>query len=199
MDWKDLAGTIANYAPLVGTAVGGPIGAAAGTAVKILAGLFGIKSPDPKPEELAAAIQADPQAAAKLLAAENEYKLEVAKMEHEESMAKMAFGLEEIKVGLADVQSARSREVEITKATGKRDINLYALAWVIMGGFIGLIMCMLILQYAYGKILQNDPLLTLLLGALSTDAGMVVGYFFGSSKSSRDKDQTIANSLKTPT
>ena len=101
--------------------------------------------------------------------------------------------LDEIKAGLADVQSARSREVEIVKATGKKDINLYVLAWVIIGGFLGLLACLIIMQAGYGKTFENNSLLTMLLGSLSTDAGMVVGYFFGSSRSSAEKNQTIAD------
>lgn len=188
MDWKDVAGSIANYAPLVGTAVGGPIGAAAGTAVKILAGLFGIKSPDPKPEELAAAIQADPQAAAKLLAAENEYKLEVAKMEHEESMAKMASGLEEIKAGLADVRDARSRQVEHEKITGKSDINLYILAWVMIVGFFTL---MSILFY-HPVPEDSGGVIFMLFGALASAFGAVIQYFFGSSAGSTAKTALLS-------
>lgn len=40
---------------------------------------------------------------------------------------------------------------------------------------------------------NNKESLTLLLGVLSANVGIVVGYFFGSSTSNRTKDETIAN------
>jgi hypothetical protein len=61
-----------------------------------------------------------------------------------------------------------------------------------MGGFIGLIGALIFFQFSYGKTLQSDPIITLCLGSFATDAGMVVGYFFGSSKGSHDKDRYIA-------
>ena len=74
--------------------------------------------------------------------------------------------LEQDRLAMQDRAGARNREVEITKATGKRDVNLYVLAWVVMGGFLGCIIAMIVLQYWLGKVLQSDPLLTLLLGSL---------------------------------
>ncbi|MBS0457448.1 MAG: hypothetical protein JSS44_08995 [Proteobacteria bacterium] len=39
----------------------------------------------------------------------------------------------------------------------------------------------------------NEQALLLLIGALTANVGSVVGYFFGSSSSSRNKDDTIAS------
>jgi hypothetical protein len=184
-EWKDVGNTVATFAPalgkIVGNVVGGPeVGTLAGNAISGLMQLFGLK-PDATPDQLNQAIAKDPQAALKLKQAEMDYQL-----------AEQKEITERLKAELADVQSARSREVEVTKATGKRDINLYVLAWVVMGGFLSLIGFLIFMQFSTGKILQSDPLITLLLGSLSTDAGMVIGYFFGSSKSSAEKTQLLS-------
>jgi len=185
---KDAFKFIADKAPFIGTALGTMIGGPGGGAVGSLAGnvlkkFFGVESDDPK--ILAEAIQQDPQAAAKLAMAELEFKIEFRKLDVDETRA-----------FLADVQSARGREIEVTKATGKLNIHVYILAWVIIGGFLGIILGMLILQYIYGKTLASDPMLSLLVGSLATDAGMVVGYFFGSSLGSFYKTQDMMQAKK---
>ncbi len=191
MDLKELGAKIAALAPNLGAVVGGPIGALAGSAVKIIAEAFGLKA-EAKPEEIAVAIQADPEAALKLKMAEMDFKVKLQELALKERDQQ----IQELDIRLKDIQSARGRQVEHEKATGKRDINLYVLAWVIMGGFIGIIGCMVILQVSFKFVLQPDPLLTLLLGSLSTDAGLVVGYFFGTSMSSHEKTKLLAEKTK---
>ncbi len=61
MDLKELGAKIAAPHPNLGAIVGGLIGALAGSAVKIIAEAFGLRA-EAKPEEIAAAIQADPKA-----------------------------------------------------------------------------------------------------------------------------------------
>jgi len=173
-----LAGILA-LVPGVGT-----VPAAALGAVAALGRSLGLGSAA-RPEDVLQAISADPEIRLKAMVAENDFAVKMGQRD-----------LDKLKAELADVQSARSRQVESEKATGKRDYNLYILAWVIMGGFLGIILAMIIGQYFYGKTLQNDPLLMLLMGSLSTNAGMVVGYFFGSSKSSADKNDQIGQLRK---
>jgi hypothetical protein len=60
MDWKKLGTSVASAAPALGLALGGPAGAAVGS---LVASAFGT---DAKPDAIAAAIQADPDAAIKL-------------------------------------------------------------------------------------------------------------------------------------
>jgi hypothetical protein len=47
--------------------------------------------------------------------------------------------LEEINAFLQDRQNARQREIEVVKATGKKDINLYILAWTVVSSFFTLV------------------------------------------------------------
>jgi len=62
MDWKELGRKIARYAPELGAVFGGPGGAAIGTLASMVASAFGLK-PEAEPEEIAAVIERDPQAA----------------------------------------------------------------------------------------------------------------------------------------
>lgn len=73
MKWADLGKTLAQSAPLVGTALLGPAGGAIGTG---LAALFGT---DSDPDKIAQAINADPVAVLKLRKFEIEHQSELTK------------------------------------------------------------------------------------------------------------------------
>jgi len=176
MDWKEIAGKITDIAPTLGGAVGGPVGTAVGLAVSVLAKAFGLKS-DAKPEEIAQAISADPEARLKLLIAENEFKLKQRDQD-----------IDELKARLGDVQSARAREVELVKTTGKRETNQYVLAWTVIIGFFGLIVALMRTTLPPGV----SEVTFMLFGALATGFGTVLNYFFGSSKGSAEKTGLLA-------
>ncbi len=77
--------------------------------------------------------------------------------------------------------------MESEKATGKRDMNLYVLAWMVVGLFfalVGLLMFVVLPEANVGPVNQ-------LFGAMATGFGMVLQYFFGSSKGSADKTAAI--------
>lgn len=91
--------------------------------------------------------------------------------------------LEEDRRYLQDRANARSGQVESEKATGHRNINLYVLAWMVVGLFftlVGLLMWITLPEANIGPVNQ-------LFGAMATGFGMVLQYFFGSSKGSADK------------
>ena len=164
------------FAPVLGTAIGGPAGGAVGGAVSLLMGAFGLGG-DSTPDQVAAAIAADPHAALKLKELE---------MTHQEELAKLALASDQ--AFLADRQGARQREVDVVKATGHSDHNLYILAWTVVVGFFAL--CGLLMQFPLPK--DSNSVVFMLFGSLGTGFGTVLQYFFGSSKSSADKTQIIA-------
>jgi len=69
MDWKSVGKTIAGVAPILGTLIGGPIGGAAGTAIKLLTSALGVEG-DPTPDAIHEAIKANPEALARVRIAE---------------------------------------------------------------------------------------------------------------------------------
>ena len=179
VSWSDVAGVIGKVAPtaegLLAT-FGGPPGMIAAGAIKAATMVFGL-SETAKPDELITAISADPQAALKLALAEQDFKLRTRDQD-----------IEIVKAQLLDVQSARARDVDTTKATGKRDSNMYVLAWTVIIGFFVLILFLL-----YNQVPKDqNGVIFMLFGALATGFGNVLQYFFGSSQSSQDKTNIIA-------
>ena len=176
--WKEL-GTqlIKKGLPLIGGLLGGPVGAlGAKAAVSLLSSTLNLPE-EATPEEIVGTIRANPEALIKLKEAE---------LKHKERLQELL--LEETRLTIQDTADARNREIAITKITGKRDINLYILAWSVVIGFFamtGMMYFRPIPPAAIGPINQ-------LFGALAAGFGLVLGYFFGSSKSSTDKTKLMA-------
>jgi len=167
MEWKEAVGSIAKVAPMLGGLLLGPAGAAGGQLINMAASALGC---EPSQDAIAAVVSTNPDALLKLKQLELDNQAEL-----------HAFSLKVMGLEVDDKKSARDRQVEHEKATGKSDTNLYVLAWIIIGGFF--ILTGLLLYFSYhGKSIEDATgVLFMLLGTLSTSFGMVVGYFFGSS------------------
>lgn len=70
-DWKDIAKTVGQYAPVLGTLIGGPAGAAIGAVVSSVLGVGN------SPEEVSQALAVNPEAAVKLKQIEKERQVEL--------------------------------------------------------------------------------------------------------------------------
>jgi len=176
MDWKDVGKAVKKFAPVLGTVIGGPAGGAVGGAISMVAGALGIESDDPQPDQNVQAIAQHPDSPSKLKQIEIENKTELQRL-----------ALESDRMYLQDTQSARQRQVASEKATGKRDVNLYFLAWLQMLGFFTL-MAVMFFQ-AVPK--DSSGVVFMLFGALAAGYGQVMQYFFGSSKSDADKNKAM--------
>jgi hypothetical protein len=177
---NQIASVIKGIAPTIATVFGGPgAGALVGLGLNTLGKFLGIPEDSATAENVLQAAQAaatDPEIRLKIMAAENDFALKLKGLE-----------LEELKAALADVQSAREREKAIVGKTGKLDINLYVLAWVMVVGFFILTGMM----YFYPLPKGSEGPINQLFGAVVAGLSMVLGYFFGSSKGSHDKDQLL--------
>lgn len=176
MDWKDTIAKVTNAAPMIGSLFGAP-GLAIGGIVKLVASALGVEPTETAIEE---EIRQNPEALLKLKELEATHRLELQKLV-----------LEAERIRLADVQDARRRQVEGEKITGKRDVNLYALAWLLIFGFFSLTGMLLYFSYNEKAIADSSGVLFMLLGALSAAFGGVIQYFFGSSAGSAAKSETI--------
>lgn len=177
---KKIGDGIANIAPTLGavlstTGVGAPAGAAV-SAIGTLCKVFGLGS-QATASDVATAMLADPAAQLKVAQAENDFKLEAMKND-----------TEALKLQLADVQSARDMKANETKATGKRDINIYILAWFLILGFFALMGILLFVKLPE----DSSGVIYMLFGTLSTAFGAVINYFYGSSASSGEKTELLA-------
>ena len=175
--FQKIAGYVGTYAPgiaaiLMATGVGAPA-AGAVAAMGALAKSLGLPE-DTKPETVLSTIQSMPESELKLsfIQADNDFKLR------------------ELEMRLRDVQSARNREVETTKVTGKGDYNLYALSWVVILGFLGVVIILLFVDVPA----DQTNVLYALLGTLGAGFMLVLQYFYGSNKSSETKTDMIYNS-----
>lgn len=186
MDWKDVGKMVAKAAPILGTVLGGPaVGAATGGVVSMISSALGIEPDETTPANVAAMLGADPEAMLKLKEMELNHKVELEKLALEGDRLE----IEKDKAYLADIQNSRTRQVESEKATGKKDWALYLLAYAITGGFFATLLALI----AFPGLATASPALLILLGSLGTGFGQVLGYFFGSSKSSSDKNKMIAS------
>ena len=112
---------------------------------------------------------------------------------HESDMANIAE--QQYEAQLKDVQNARDREVAIAnsdKAPLLTKLTLPILAIAVTLGFFGLLAYML----KYDVPQSNKSLLDIMLGSLGTAWISIVGYYFGSSKGSDDKNKIIDNLSK---
>jgi hypothetical protein len=188
--FQKIAGLVGTYAPGVATVLAASgVGAPAAAAVAALGSVakaFGLPE-DTKAEDVLTTVQSQPDSEAKLkiMQAENDFQLKC-----------RDFDIQELKATLTDVQSARQRQTDHEKTTGKSEINLYILAWTIIGGFFFLTGGLLYFSYNGKTIEDGTGVLFMLLGTLSTSFGCVIQYFYGSSKGSADKSVLLSQAVK---
>jgi len=162
----ELLGLLRSIAPAVATAVGGPLG---GLAVTAIANKFGVAD-DVK--AVAKAIAGDPEAASKLA------ELDLRQFELESQ----------------DRDSARKREAAVAAANGNAlsqlVVPILALGTVSLTFiFIGILLFKVIDS-------AQQQLVIFALGYATAAAQQVLSYYFGSSKSSQDKTSAMQKAMK---
>lgn len=117
-------------------------------------------------------------------------KPELSEQDRAEIIAAAEQDLRELDMLLTDVQNARQREVELAKA-GVKNYTQNALAFTGVGAFIILYGYVVIFGI---KEVDTDSKIIIgqLLGTVGTIAGLIFGYYFGSSKGSREKNDLFS-------
>jgi hypothetical protein len=163
---NELLALLKSAAPALATVVAGPLG---GMAVKAIADKMGVAD---TVEAVTQALQADPEAAAKLA----------------------EIDLAQFKAESADRDSARVREVGLAAAGGSRVAQLVmpilavgtvALTYL----FVGILLFKVVPT-------EQQQLIIFALGFMTASAQQVLSYYFGSSKSSQDKTVALAKGAK---
>lgn len=163
MDWSAVGKQVALAAPVLGTALAGPVGAAAGA---LVAAAFGV---DAQPDVVAEAVKNDPDAALKLK-----------QIEHSHDEALRAMDIDELKAIFSDVQNARVAFKDhwmpsvITAA-------LFLLVSVVMG-------CLLF--FAVPE--TNQRVIDLMLGQIIGAFASAIAYWIGTSRGSAVKQSMLA-------
>ena len=106
-------------------------------------------------------------------------QIEIMKIDFEKIKLETEAKLQSKKMVFDDKSNARSREVEVTKATGKKDNSITILAGVIVFGFFAGLISLVFVHLDKGS--GAYELLYMCFGALTMKFGTVVDYFFGSS------------------
>lgn len=178
MEWKDIAGIVGKAAPVLGTLVGGPAGAAIG-------GLIGsVLGTGNTPDAVQAAIATDPQAALKLAQYEgdNAVKLQGMLLAHSESL--MAAGTAAIQADVEDRKSARATSVE-----GNTAGRLFWLSVILVVLTLGVEVGVLF----FGVSPAADPLIVgRVLGLMDAVALLVLNFNYGSSTGSKRATELLA-------
>jgi len=118
MDWKSLAGKLSSFAPIIGTAIGGPAGGIVGAMVAAALGV------DESPEAVANELKHNPAAYLKLK-----------KLESDERVKMQEFANDTLKAELLDVQNARANH-EHSKMPAIICIVLTAMVAAILAGLM---------------------------------------------------------------
>jgi hypothetical protein len=171
MDWKDIAGVVGKAAPLLGTVLAGPAGGAIGA---IVASALGVEN---TPDAVAQAVANDPEAAVRLR-----------EIESAERVRLQELALEQSKAELADIASARTRDVALVQA-GHTNTRAN---WMVAMDAIGLIACLVVLA-VFNTTLPEG--VATLISTIASIFGLCLRdahqFEFGSSRGSASKDVTI--------
>lgn len=184
--------------PWIGAAATGNVPVLIGLAAKSVGDAIGVDIPADVVAITKAVANATPEQLALLQEKENEFKLKCQALgfSHEEEMA--SIGLEEVKVYTADTQDARAKNAQ--------NKSVFWLGVVVLLSFAGSMGAALYGSYGLltGGIVVKDVgivaavfgFLGTIIGALAGNAQQVIGFFFGSSKGSGDKNDALAAAVK---
>jgi hypothetical protein len=167
--WDQAAGILGKVAPVLASAIGGPL---AGVATSAIIGALGL-APDSTPEQAAAAVVG--------ATADQMIQLKKADQDFEAKMKQL--GIDADKLGNDDRASARARDIAV------KDHTPSVLAYItVAGAFLaaGAVLT--------GHVGLDNSLAGAVIGYLFSDSKTVYSFFFGSSSSSEKKTDMIYNS-----
>lgn len=165
--WEGVKDILGAVAPTLATAVFGPFG---GVAVTALTKAVGLPAGAP-PDQVVAAIKgAGPETLLALKQCESQFIKDM-----------KALDVDVLRLENDDRASARNREIQL------KDKTPTILAYIIVGGFFGVLMAFMIM----GKPVSGGDAFLLLIGGLNAAFGGVIGYFFGSTNGSMAKTNAM--------
>lgn len=188
MNWSDLKGIIGKAAPILGTLVGGPAGAAVGG---LIAEGLGV---DSTPDAVSDALLKNPDAYVKLQEIEANNKVQLQQLTVTAEQNRLAASNQQFAAEAADRDSAR--RFASTQPTDKtRQILTYALTALIAG-----MLFMIFSGFAESMLKDNVSSLTVgtVLGYMFNEYKQVLAFWFGSTKDQSAQSTQIANFAVTP-
>lgn len=174
MDWKAIISTVA---PWIGTALGGPLG---GMAVTAIGGAFGLNGPTTDSiKQALAGVTPDQMLALK-------------KADQDFALQMQALGFKQI----TDLESLAVEDRKDARAMGVATKSLIpgALSGVVTLGYFGVLGGMMT---GWLKVSDSQALL-IMLGSLTTAWGAVMSYWFGTTSDSGRKTELLAQAPAAP-
>lgn len=162
MKWSDIGEKVADFAPLLGSLLGGPAGASVGA---LIASEYGTKS---DPAEIAAKISTDPNAAINLRKIELDNKAEL-----------MRIKTESLRIEAQDRQNARAEH---------KDSKMPA---VLSIGLTLLVAFIVYLLFYVAVPTGAKEVLFMMLGIVAREWAGSMQYWFGTTRSSADKNKLL--------
>lgn len=181
-DWKKLVGGLA---PTLGAALGGPM---AGMAVKVIADAV-LGKPGATESEVAAAIQAGNLTGEQIVAlrtADQAFAVQMKQLDIDIMKVNQAADA----AVLADVQSARSRQVET------HDTMPQQIFYILTGIYVAQQAAMLLGAVPTDEFVR--ALITRGFGIIETGLIGAIGFFIGSSRGSKTSNETLARIAESP-
>lgn len=173
--FQKFAAVLKQLAPTVLTAVGGPAGALAATLIKSSMGAG--------PETDAAKVVEEA-----LASPEGMQKLRLAEIDLQKYEADNGFKFADLEV--QDVRDARQHDIEMRK---QGDRTTTQLAWLLVGSFVVLSVAV-VASNLLGLNNAESTMVGTIIGYLLNESKQVTAFYFGSSRGSKLKDATIADS-----
>jgi len=171
-DWKAV---VSKAAPFLGTALGGPLGGAAG---QLIASALGGDPTKATPDDLAKLVTSvTPEQLLALKDADQEFQLKLKALDINAIKDLQALAVQ-------DREGARNREIQV------RDKIPAVLAIGVTLGFFALLWYLL----KWAPPSDNKDVLNIMLGSLGTAWISVISYYFGSSAGSANKDVLLQQS-----
>lgn len=181
MNWKDLATSVADAAPVLGGLLGGPAGAAVGS---IIASTLGTEN---TPDAVDKAIKANPDAALKLAEIQENTKVQLQQLAVQAESNKMQAQFNLYQAEASDRDSARKLAAQQPK-----DWVRPAITMILLLGAIGITMYIL---SGVSENLLKDSNATLLIGTLVgylfSELKQATAFWFGQTKDSATQAETI--------
>lgn len=181
MDFKALGQTIVKLgAPLLGTALAGPAGAAIG---QIIASEFGGTTTDVA--GLASLITTDPAAQAKLAEIQSNMKIQLQQLLVTNAQNELAATTAQV---LSDNQNTEDARKLVAVS-----IMPAVVTFIVIAGFFACFGGLLV----YASDIQESvsSVLYMMVGSISSAFGGAIAFWLGSSSSSRNKDQALHSTL----
>lgn len=188
MNWSDIGGIIGKAAPVVGTLLGGPAGAAVGA---LVASALGTAN---DPDAVSAALASDPSALARVQELQINAKVQLQQLAVTAENNRLQAEAIQYAAEAADRDSARQ-----LAATQTRDFIRPAITVILLLGALSILVC--IFTGIGLEALQNPvaaSTISLLIGLWFSELKQTLGFYFGMTKESQKQSAVITDFAVTP-